>query len=86
MNHLYHRQKTDQKKLKTSTAGKKRHQSYRTTVTILIQNRPALRLIRTVPHSSLDFVVSIGGIFGLFFGGSIISLFEIVYIWIFRKI
>lgn len=56
-----------------------------TTVVIEILNNPTIRLVRNVTFSLLDFVVSIGGIVGLFFGASILGLFEIIYIWMMRK-
>lgn len=62
-----------------------KYQKYTSTVTIQIQNPPSLRFIRNVSHTPLDFVVNIGGIIGLFFGASIISLAEMVYIWTLRK-
>lgn len=56
----------------------------KTTLIIEISNNPTLRLVRNVTFSLLDFVVSIGGIVGLFFGASILALFEIIYIWMIR--
>lgn len=55
------------------------------TIEIEIVNKPTIRLIRNVTFTRLDFVVSIGGIIGLFFGASILSLAEIIYIWTIRK-
>lgn len=55
------------------------------TVIIEIANKPTIRLIRNVTFTRLDFIVSIGSIIGLFFGASILSLAEIVYIWSIRK-
>lgn len=55
------------------------------TVIIEIANKPTIRLIRNVKFTRLDFIVSIGSIIGLFFGASILSLAEIVYIWSIRK-
>lgn len=37
------------------------------------------RYFRRTVKTNLDFVISIGGIFGLFFGFSFISIFEIIY-------
>lgn len=55
------------------------------TVEIGVANKPTIRLIRNVTFTRLDFVVSIGGIIGLFFGASLLSLVEIIYIWVLRK-
>lgn len=55
------------------------------TIEIVIQNKPTLRLIRNVTFTRLDFIVSIGGIIGLFFGASVLGLTEIIYIWLVRK-
>lgn len=55
------------------------------TIEIEIVNKPTIRLIRNVTFTRLDFIVSIGGIIGLFFGASILSLVEIIYIWMIRK-
>lgn len=54
-------------------------------VVIEIQNEPTIRLVRNVSFTRLDFIVSIGGIIGLFFGASILGLVEIIYIWMIRK-
>lgn len=54
-------------------------------ITIEIQNTPTIRYIRNVSFTRLDYVVTIGGIMGLFFGASILGLFEIVYIWLIRR-
>lgn len=61
------------------------HSQKSSTVMIEVQNMPTFQLIRNVSFDRLDFVVSIGGIIGLFFGASIIGLAEIIYIWILRK-
>lgn len=58
---------------------------HRSTVEIEIMNKPTIRLIRNVTFTRLDFIVSIGGIIGLFFGASILSLAEIIYVWTIRK-
>lgn len=55
------------------------------TIELEIKNKPTLRFIRNVSFTRLDFVVSIGGIIGLFFGASILGLAEIIYIWCIRK-
>lgn len=59
--------------------------SLSSTIEIEIANRPTIRLIRNVTFTRLDFIVSIGGIIGLFFGASILSLAEIIYIWTIRR-
>lgn len=55
-------------------------------VLIKLQNRPTLRHVRRIntDKSLLDLVVGVGGIAGLFFGASILSIFEIFYL-IFRR-
>ncbi|XP_037032938.1 uncharacterized protein LOC119071920 [Bradysia coprophila] len=54
-------------------------------VVIEISNMPTVRYVRNVAKTRLDFVVSIGGLVGLFFGASLLSLVEIVYIWLIRQ-
>lgn len=54
------------------------------TIVIKIQNRPTLQLIRNVSFTRLDFIVSVGGVVGLFFRASILGVAEIVYIWAWR--
>lgn len=56
-----------------------------TSVKIEVENNPK-KLTTEVSFSSLDFVVIIGSIIGLFFGASYLSLAELMYIWIWRKI
>lgn len=55
-------------------------------VVIEIANKPTFRLLRDVSFSRLDFVVAIGSIIGLFFGASLLSLVEIIYMLIFRRV
>lgn len=50
-----------------------------------IENTPTLRFIRNVNYTRLDFVVTIGGIVGLFFGASILGIVEIIHIWFIRR-
>lgn len=54
-------------------------------VTINIINIPNNRYMRNVVFTSLDLVVSIGGIAGLFFGASVLSIVEIIYIIFLRR-
>lgn len=54
-------------------------------VVIEILNMPNVRYVRNVDKTKLDFVVSIGGLVGLFFGASLQSLVEFVYIWLIRR-
>lgn len=54
------------------------------TIVIEIANQPTIRLIRNIKFTRLDFIV-IGSIIGLFFGASILSFAEIIYIWMIRK-
>ncbi|XP_031617624.1 uncharacterized protein LOC116337326 isoform X2 [Contarinia nasturtii] len=53
-------------------------------MTVVIPNLPT-RLTRQLLFTSLDLVVTIGSIIGLFFGASFLSLAEIIYIWILRR-
>lgn len=43
------------------------------------------RLIRAVSFDTLDLVVTVGSIAGVFFGASFLSLAEIIFIWILHK-
>ncbi|KAJ6620942.1 hypothetical protein Bhyg_17201, partial [Pseudolycoriella hygida] len=54
-------------------------------VVIEILNMPTRRYVRNVTKTKLDFVVSIGGLVGLFFGASLLSLVEFIYIWFIRR-
>lgn len=54
-------------------------------VVIEVLNTPTIRYVRNVTKTKLDFVVSIGGLVGLFFGASLLSLVEFVYIWLIRR-
>lgn len=54
-------------------------------VVIEILNVPNVRYFRNVAKTKLDFVVSIGGLVGLFFGASLLSLVEFMYIWLIRR-
>lgn len=47
--------------------------------------RPHQRITRQVTRTPLDLVVAMGNCIGLFFGGSILSIIEIVYYLCFRK-
>uniref|UniRef100_A0A1I8QDI5 Uncharacterized protein n=2 Tax=Stomoxys calcitrans TaxID=35570 RepID=A0A1I8QDI5_STOCA len=49
-------------------------------------NVPSERYKRVVTKNSLDLVVAVGGVIGLFAGASILNLFEIVYVLLRRKI
>ncbi|XP_061709501.1 acid-sensing ion channel 2-like [Cydia pomonella] len=55
-----------------------------TKVNIRMSSLPHLRYERHLVRSSLDLVVSVGGVIGLFFGASILSLVEVFYL-IYRK-
>ena len=54
-------------------------------VNIDILSVPNIRYIRNVAVSNLDLVVTIGGVGGLFFGASLLSVLEFCYIWLIRK-
>ncbi|KAI5642293.1 amiloride-sensitive sodium channel domain-containing protein [Phthorimaea operculella] len=53
-----------------------------TNVTIQMANLPTLRYQRNLLRTDLDMVVSVGGFVGLFFGASILSLVEILYLYL----
>ncbi|XP_077293708.1 sodium channel protein Nach-like isoform X2 [Arctopsyche grandis] len=53
-------------------------------VDIKMANLPNIRYKRNVIHSNLDLVVSIGGLAGLFFGASLLSIVEAIYLIFFR--
>ncbi|CAG9107378.1 unnamed protein product [Plutella xylostella] len=55
-----------------------------TVVTIRMASLPTLRYVRHLLRTNLDLVVSIGGLAGLFFGASILSVVETFYL-ILRK-
>ncbi|XP_055599892.1 sodium channel protein Nach isoform X2 [Uranotaenia lowii] len=48
-------------------------------VVLEVLNLPTSRYERSVARTSLDFIVSLGGVGGLFFGISLLSIVEIVY-------
>lgn len=54
-------------------------------IRIDIQDMPSMRYQRNVAKSQLDLVVAVGGVIGLFFGASLLSLVEIVHIWCIRR-
>lgn len=49
-------------------------------IRIGIQDMPTMRYQRNVAKTQLDLVVAVGGVMGLFFGASLLSLVEIVFI------
>ncbi|CAH0406101.1 unnamed protein product [Chilo suppressalis] len=49
-------------------------------VSIRMVSLPTLRYKRNLVRNNLDFVVSVGGIVGLFFGASLLSIVEIFYL------
>ncbi|KAM3958243.1 acid-sensing ion channel 1-like [Aphomia sociella] len=53
-----------------------------TLVTIRMQSLPTIRFQRNLLSTGLDLVVSVGGMVGLFFGASILTLVEIFYLFI----
>ena len=55
-----------------------------TSVAIEINSQPK-QLTRSVRFTNLDLVITIGSIIGLFFGASLLSFVEIIYIWILRR-
>lgn len=54
-------------------------------IVIEILNAPTVRYVRNVAKTKLDFVVSVGGLVGLFFGASVLSIVEFLYIWLIRR-
>ncbi|KAF7280154.1 hypothetical protein GWI33_006330 [Rhynchophorus ferrugineus] len=50
-----------------------------TGITIKLQALPTLRFKRVVVKDIMDLVVSVGGVVGLFFGASLISVVEMIY-------
>lgn len=54
-------------------------------INIDIINMPSMRYQRNVAKSQLDLVVAVGGVIGLFFGASLLSMVEFVYIWFIRR-
>ncbi|XP_064292116.1 sodium channel protein Nach-like [Plodia interpunctella] len=55
------------------------------TTTITLSNRPYQRVTRQVARTSLDLVVAMGNCFGLCFGGSLLSIVEILYYLCFKR-
>lgn len=51
----------------------------------ILSNRPYQRITRQVARTTLDLVVAMGNCFGLCFGGSLLSIVEIVYYLFFKK-
>ncbi|KAG5671585.1 hypothetical protein PVAND_001778 [Polypedilum vanderplanki] len=49
-------------------------------IKIEVINKPTLRYVRRVSFSRLDLSVQLGGIIGLFFGASVLSILEIFYL------
>ncbi|XP_063821170.1 sodium channel protein Nach-like [Ostrinia nubilalis] len=55
------------------------------TTKFILSNRPYERLTRQVARTPLDLVVAMGNCFGLCFGGSLLSIVEVVYYLCFKK-
>lgn len=51
----------------------------------ILNNRPYQRVTRQVARTTLDLVVAIGNCFGLCFGGSLLSIVEIIYYLCFKR-
>lgn len=47
-------------------------------VAITIANMPAMRNVRQVSISSIDLIIAVGGIFGIFFGMTILGVIELL--------
>jgi acid-sensing ion channel, other len=54
-------------------------------IKFILSNRPYERISRQIAKTPLDLVVAIGNCFGLYFGGSILSVVEIIYYLCFKK-
>ncbi|CAK1553729.1 unnamed protein product [Leptosia nina] len=54
-------------------------------VSFVLGNRPYERVTRQLAHTTLDFVVAVGNCFGLCFGGSILSIVEVMYYICFKQ-
>lgn len=57
-----------------------------TEISISMMSLPNHRYVRRIVKTNLDFMISIGGMFGLFFGTSFIRLLEIIYNFIIQVI
>lgn len=55
------------------------------TISFVLGNRPYERVTRQLAHTTLDLVVAIGNCFGLGFGGSILSIVELLYFICFKQ-
>lgn len=55
------------------------------TTRFILSNRPYERLTRQVARTPLDLVVAMGNCFGLCFGGSLLSIVEIIYYLCFKN-
>ncbi|XP_055538872.1 pickpocket protein 11-like [Wyeomyia smithii] len=49
-----------------------------------VMDIPSTRYERRVSHTDLDFIVSLGGVGGLFFGISLLTVFEFIWFWFHR--
>ena len=54
------------------------------TITFEVNNQPN-RMARSARLTNLDFVITFGSIVGLFFGASLLTLVEIIHIWILHR-
>lgn len=54
-------------------------------LTVAVQNVPVQRYRRRAAKTKLDAVVAVGGVVGLFFGASALSVAQLVYIWCLRR-
>ncbi|KAJ6643000.1 Degenerin del-1 [Pseudolycoriella hygida] len=54
-------------------------------VSISMLDLPKQRFIRNIVGTNLDFVISVGGIVGLFFGASILSIIDVIYTICWRR-
>ncbi|KAJ8943009.1 hypothetical protein NQ318_008327 [Aromia moschata] len=59
--------------------------AYQSEIYVKMQSLPTSRFKRIVVRTTMDLVVSIGGIAGLFIGASILSIVEMVYLIFIRK-
>lgn len=55
------------------------------TIKFILTNRPYERVTRQIARTGLDLVVAMGNCFGLYFGGSLLSIVEVLYYLCFKQ-
>lgn len=61
------------------------HNDDQVRVGVEILQPPFIRYKRRLSSNTMDLVVCVGGIAGLFFGASVVNIVELVFIWIIRR-